>query len=94
MLDRIRAGKNLPVPDYWRGTVDDVDEVLDQVTRGRVISLRTSAGGRLLRRRLRLTSAFETNGQFELGLRGLSTAYVDKTDRRPSLMLVGGAPRF
>ena len=49
MLDRIRAGKNLPVPDYWRGTVDDVDEVLDQVTRGRVISLRTSAGGRLLR---------------------------------------------
>ena len=93
MLDRIRAGKNLPVPDYWRGTVDDVDEVLDQVTRGRVISLRTSAGGRLLRavvygaqaplrRTANLNSAFGAS---------LPRAYVDKTDRRPSLMLVGGA---
>jgi hypothetical protein len=92
VLDQIRSGRNLPVPDFWRGTVEDVDQALSGVTCGEVLSLRKSAGGRQLRavaygkqsplhRTANLNSAFGAS---------VPRAYVAKEKRQPSLMLVGG----
>ena len=84
--------RNLPVPNYWRGRVEDIDQEIDKATRGQVITLGLTAGGRTIRGlaygtqpKLRRTANFSS----ALGA-SKPYAYANKNDRLPSLMLVGG----
>lgn len=85
--------KGFPVPRWWKGTLEDIDELLSQVTVGQVEQMGTSAGGLPIKRvsygpvepyhrTANLSSAS--------GARSLKY-YADKSTRtRPVIMIVGG----
>lgn len=82
---------SLPVPHFWRGTLEDVDQTLGIVRKGAVSIVGDSAGGRPIH----AVTYGEANplvrtANYSSALgAGMPHAYVRKEGRRPSVMLVG-----
>ena len=89
----LMQSKALPVPDFWRGTVDDVSDALKMVRRGAVREIGLTAGKRPIHvvtyGQQTIKRPRTANYSSALGAHK-PAAYVCKKDRPPTLLLVGG----